>query len=155
MSSAALATLVLLVVSGCAEPDTEPSHASEPTFQCEPKSTSEYAAHGATLTVASASCVDASGPLRDGAIYEWLYIYDRYSFASGDIELSARSYADTSEAHFLGISESGESRFLAVSDFQRPLVLAAIQYLSEAGKAEITWLDPNNDLDGYSPVPER
>ena len=155
MSNAALATLAFLAVAGCANPDSELVEAYEPSFHCEPKPTSEYAAYGVSLRVASASCVDASGPLRDGLIYEWFYIYDTYSFANANIELTARSYADTSEAHFLRISESGEPRFLDLSDFETPPVLAAIQYLSEAGKAELTWLDPDNDLDGYSPVPEQ
>ncbi len=155
MANPLLTTLAAVALVCCSGTVSQSNIDGEPTSHCEPKPPIEYAAYGVVLSISSSSCIDASAPLRDGAGYEWLYVYDTYTFRNSELELAARSYGESSEAHFLRLSESGESRFLTHSDFDTPIVLAAVQYLSEAGKSELTWLDPQNDLNGYSPVPSR
>jgi len=93
------------------------------------------------------------GPDSNG-LYEFYYEYDLYEFTQGSETLHARSYAsEPEEAHLLGIEVGGQGRLLTATDLGKPLPRAALQYLREAGKSSLTWLDPNNRVNGYSRVP--
>lgn len=94
--------------------------------------------------------VDASEPDSRG-MYAYYYEYDLFSFSEADVVVVARSYHDTpKEAHFLRIEIDGSSRLMQKLDFQRPLVVAAIQHLHALGKQELNWLSGRGN--GYDPV---
>jgi len=108
---------------------------------------------GREVRVSRTHCVDKEGPATDG-LYGYYYEYHVYQFTQGPESLRVRSYRDQpEEAHFLGIERDGRYRLLTEIDVRGPLSKAAQAYLRMAGKRNLTWLDPNNDTSGYSPLP--
>lgn len=97
--------------------------------------------------------IDASERDAQG-MYEYYYEYDIYRFTGGKMSCAARSYVDEPEAaHFLRISEGKRERFLRETDFQSPLLVAAIDYLRSAGKRKLNWL--SGEHGGYTALPRQ
>jgi hypothetical protein len=54
--------------------------------------------------------------------------------------------------HLLAIEVGGQRRLLAAGDLGKPLRRAAQEYLRQIGKSKLSWLDPGNEVSGYSRV---
>ena len=106
---------------------------------------------GASIEVTQTHCIDRAA--NDGGESLCHYEYDIYRYSDGKDALVARSYSShPSEAHFLRLESSGESRPLSSTDLEAPLIKAAIRHLRSIGKVELYWLDFQNTETGYSPV---
>jgi len=120
---------------------------------CEAPVIEEFPYDEQTISVSSKHCVDKMGPDQDG-YYDFYYDYQLFEFSLGTTTLRGRTYEDDpEEAHFLGIEVDGQRRLLSITDFEKPLLRAAIRYFHNSGRTQLNWLDPSNELDGYSPVP--
>jgi hypothetical protein len=105
------------------------------------------------IGVSREHCIDKMGPDQDG-YYEFYYDYELFEFSLGTTILHGRSYLDDpEEAHLTGVEVAGETKFLAVTDLQGILPRAAIHYFHTCGKTQLNWLDPSNELNGYSAIP--
>ncbi|MDJ0758290.1 MAG: hypothetical protein QNJ19_02785 [Woeseiaceae bacterium] len=105
------------------------------------------------IEVTRSKGVDKMGPDEDG-LYEFYYDFELFEFRSGSRVVHGRAYADQeNEASLIAIYEDGERRLMSVSDLQADLGRAAIRYFKNIGKTDIKWLDPDNKVTGYSPIP--
>ena len=121
--------------------------------ECEVPVLEEFPYEEQTISVSRKHCVDKMGPNQDG-YYEFYYDYELIDFSLGTTTLHGRTYADDpEEAHLIALELDGQRKFLSVTDFETPLPRAAIRYFHNSGKTQLNWLDPSNELSGYSPVP--
>jgi len=89
--------------------------------------------------------IDKSEPDANG-MYEYYYDYYLYEFTQGALKLTARRYANESDAHFLGFENAGEKVFLSKRRLNEPLLLQAIDYLQSEGTRAFSYLD---ESEGY------
>jgi hypothetical protein len=123
------------------------------SLECAEPIVETFAHTAGEVHVSRKHCIDKMGPDANG-LYEFYYEYDLYEFSQGSETLHARSYtSEPEEAHVLGIESGGQRGLLAESDLAKALVRAALEYLRTTGKTKLTWLDPSNEVNGYSPIP--
>ena len=125
------------------------------SLHCEEPDTETFLFEDIAVSVSHKHCVDKSGPDSDG--YYWFYYdYRVFAFTSGSVTLYGRSYRDApEEASILSIEDrdGGGRRLLKEQELRDFLPRAAIWYFRQAGATGVTWLDPANEIEGYTPVP--
>jgi hypothetical protein len=79
-------------------------------------------------------------------MHEYCYEYDVYRFSEDGVVLTARSYENDNDAHFLGVETQGMAALLTGADLE-PLLATAVAYLRGLGKTQIQWSSGSGD--GY------
>jgi hypothetical protein len=117
----------------------------EPTME-------EILFEGQLVRVWRQHCIDAD--TKENGKYAYYYEYDWFEFSLGPTKLCGRAYTDLpEEASLLRIEVDGARCFLTPTVLRSVLARAAVDYFRRAGKTELSWLDPWNDVDGYSTIP--
>jgi hypothetical protein len=148
-----VAAALLISVVSCSVPDSRFNPDLPISSECEPPVVEEISFEGEAVRVSRRRCIDKMGPDERG-YYEFYYDFEDFEFSLGPLTLFGRAYAhDREGADFRGVRIGSESRFLQVGDLQGVLGRAAIHYFRGHGKTQLVWLDPSNELNGYSPIP--